>query len=377
MTIGLYLHFPFCIQKCRYCDFPSCAGKEDLMDPYLEALLKEIESYRDFKTKHKVSSIFMGGGTPTLFSGASLVRVLNKCRESFTVEEDAEISIECNPGTADYDKFKILADGGFNRLSVGLQAWQNHHLELLGRIHRLQEFVDTIDWAEAAGFHNINADVIFGIPGQTLDEWLETLERTAAAGITHLSAYSLKIEEDTIFYRWKQSGRIREMDDEDERKLYHEGIKLLESLGLMQYEISNFAVRGYESRHNLTYWRNGDYIGCGSGAHSHMHNLRWSNVKAVERYIDSVNLGKSVLDFKEEIDNETEIFETLMLGFRLKEGINKKVFKEKYGFSLSDKYGEGIKELKSKGLITEDEAAFRPTSLGFDFENAIALTFLK
>ncbi len=377
MSIGLYLHFPFCIQKCRYCDFPSCAGREELMDSYLEALLREIEVYRDSKTQYTISTIFMGGGTPTLFDGASLVRVLDKCRECFTVDEDAEISIECNPGTADREKLLRLAKGGFNRLSVGLQAWQDHHLELLGRIHRQQQFVDTINWAQAAGFDNINADVIFGIPGQTLDEWLETLEQAAAAGITHLSAYSLKIEEDTVFYRWKNSGRIYEMDDEDERELYHEGIKLLDSLGLKQYEISNFAVRGHECRHNLIYWRNGEYIGCGSGAHSHLNNLRWCNVKAIDKYVESINLDRSVVDYREEIDEETELFETLMLGFRLKEGIRKNDFLEKYGFSLSDKYSEEIQELKSKGLITEDEEAFRPTSLGFDFENTIALTFLK
>ena len=375
--IGLYLHFPFCMQKCRYCDFPSYAGREGQMGPYLEALFREMESYGDISGEYEIGTIFMGGGTPTLYSGDSLVRVLDKCRECFPVREDVEITAECNPGTADREKLRTLKKGGFNRLSIGLQAWQDPLLEFLGRAHRRNHFLDTVRWAGEAGFANCNADVIFGIPGQTLDQWLETLEKTVACGISHLSAYSLKIEEGTVFHDWRQSGRLRETDEEDEREMYHRGIELLHRLGLEQYEISNFAGKGFACRHNLIYWRNGEYIGCGSGAHSHLHSVRRGNVRDIGAYIDRIRSGRPATDFREEIDNRTERFETLMLGFRLTEGIRKKDFRDRYGFSLDEKFPEELKTLKAKGLLREDGEAFRPTSLGLDFENVIALAFLE
>lgn len=375
-ALGLYLHFPFCVQKCRYCDFPSCEGKEELMAPYLEALLQEIESYRKLDKKYQIATIFMGGGTPTLFNGHSLVKVLEKCRETFDIEKDAEISIECNPGTVAREKLNILWQGGFNRLSVGLQAWQNHHLKYLGRIHKQQHFVDTIKFAKEAGFDNISADVIYGIPNQNVTEWLTTLKETVACGITHLSAYGLKVEEGTVFHKWLESGKLKEMDDELERELYHKGIDQLSQLGLDQYEISNFAKAGYECRHNLIYWKNGEYIGCGSGAHGHMNGIRKGNIKDIDLYINRIENGKSVIDMSEVIDEKTELLETLMLGFRLREGIIKEDFYKKYGFSIKDRFPKEIELLKERELLCEDNNSIRPTPLGLDFQNTIVLTFM-
>ncbi len=374
--IGLYLHFPFCEQKCRYCDFSSWAGKEKHMDSYLEALFQELESYKGESQDEEISSIFMGGGTPTLFHGELLVKTLGKCKECFSIREDAEISIECNPGTVDKDKLSALFEGGFNRLSFGLQAWQDHHLAFLGRIHRHKEFEDSVKWALEVGFTNISADLIFGIPGQTEEEWKESLEKALASGIHHISAYSLKVEEDTVLYHWRAQGKFQEMDDDQERKLYHNGVRLIEDHGFKQYEISNFARPGYESRHNLNYWKNGEYIGCGCGAHSYYQSLRRANVQSIEEYIRLINDGQSVIASQEEIDTKTELFETLMLAFRLNEGINKRDFTSRFNFSLTDKYAEEIKELKKQGLVVEDEDSIRPTALGFDFENRIALAFL-
>lgn len=374
--IGLYLHLPFCTQKCHYCDFSSWAGREDLKQPYLNALLGELGSYRTDQQDMVVSTIFMGGGTPTLFDGEILVQLLEKCRDTFHIQDKAEISIECNPGTADRNKLETLARGGFNRLSIGLQAWQNHHLENLGRIHRRRHFEDTISWANQAGFSNISADVIFGLPGQSWEEWRETLEEAVAAGVTHLSAYSLKIEEGTVFYQWQQQEKLREMEEEQERFLYHQGAALLEELGLKQYEISNFAYPGWECRHNLNYWRNGEYIGCGCSAHSYYQSLRRGNVMDMIQYIERIQSGMPAAEFQEETDTQTEVFETLMLGFRLNEGINKEAFHSRFGFSLSERYRKTIEELKGQGLLTEDTQALRPTSLGFDLQNRIALAFL-
>ncbi len=374
--IGLYLHFPFCEQKCRYCDFSSWAGKEKQMDAYLEALFQELESYRGERQEEEISSIFMGGGTPTLFHGELLVKTLEKCKECFIVPEDSEISIECNPGTVDRDKLSILHEGGFNRLSFGLQAWQDHHLAFLGRIHRSKEFEDSVKWAQEVGFTNISADLIFGIPGQTEEEWKKSLEKAIACGIQHISAYSLKVEEDTVLYHWRAQGKFQEMDDDQERTLYHSGVRLLEDHGLKQYEISNFSRPGCESWHNLNYWKNGEYIGCGCGAHSNYRSVRRANVQSIEQYIRRINKGQSVIEAQENIDQETELFETLMLAFRLNEGINKRDFISRFNFSLTDKYAQEIKELKKQGLVVEDEHSIRPTALGFDFENRIALAFL-
>ncbi|HHY82162.1 MAG TPA: radical SAM family heme chaperone HemW [Clostridiales bacterium] len=375
--IGLYLHFPFCKQKCHYCDFPSWAGRDDRKESYLRALFREMETYESIRNDYTVCTIYMGGGTPTLFDGDQLAFTLDQCRKCFNVEKDAEVSIECNPGTVDRQKLKTIAASGFNRLSIGLQAWQDRHLEFLGRIHRHRHFEDTVDWAWEAGFTNISVDVILGIPGQTSDEWRETLKNAVKSGVTHLSAYSLKIEEDTLLHHWLEKGVFREMDDEQERKLYHEGIELLQSLGFKQYEISNFALEGFECRHNLNYWRNGEYIGCGCGAHSYFNSKRRGNVADINAYIDRIHKGESAAGFDEEIDSKTEMFETLMLAFRLKEGVRKKDFISRYGISFTDKYKREIELLKQQGLVEEDEESVFPTLLGLDMQNRIALAFLE
>ncbi len=373
---GLYLHFPFCARKCSYCDFPSYSGKEGFMAPYLEALLKEIGSYRENREKYRISTIFMGGGTPTLFSGDRLAEVLDKCRECFNVDEDAEITIESNPGTVDLEKLLILRKSGFNRLSIGLQAWQDRLLGFLGRIHTARQFEDAVLTAQKAGFDNINADVIFGIPGQSLEDWLETLKRTVALNVTHVSAYSLIIEEGTPLYSLKQKGLLGEVAEEAEREMYHRGAELLEQLGFYRYEISNFARSGFECRHNLNYWRNGEYIGCGSGAHQYLNGVRSSNTPHIEAYIKMINKTGNASVSSEMIDKDQEVFETLMLGFRLTEGINKADFQKRFGFTLSERYSDKLAALRQEGLVFEDDIALRPTPRGFDFQNHIALTFL-
>ena len=375
--IGLYLHLPFCIQKCRYCDFSSWAGREELKTPYINALFRELELYKKEQNDIKVSTIFMGGGTPTLFDGEILVQILEKCKEVFHIQEDAEISIECNPGTADANKLDILVKGGFNRLSIGLQAWQDHHLTKLGRLHDSFQFTQTINWAKEAGFSNISADVIFGLPDQTWEEWQETLGRVASIGVNHISTYSLKIEEGTVFHEWQQQGMLKEMEDEQERILYHKGAALLKGIGFHKYEISNFALPGWECRHNLNYWRNGQYIGCGSSAHSYYKSTRWGNVPGIVQYIERMQFSQSIVDFREEIDKHTEVFETIMLGLRLNEGINKKAFQKRFGFTLNERYKKTIEELKNQGLLVEDEQTLSCTPLGFDFQNRIALAFMN
>ncbi len=347
------------------------------MTAYLDALFQELESYKSDSQKIKISSIYMGGGTPTLFDGELLVKTLKKCYECFHINKDAEVSIECNPGTVDRKKLQLLFEGGFNRLSLGLQAWQDHHLTFLGRIHGSCEFEDSVRWAKEAGFMNISADVLFGIPGQTEEEWQETLKKVTACGIYHLSAYSLKVEVGTVLHDWRMLGKFREMDDEQERRMYHGAIHLLENLGFAQYEISNFALPGCESRHNINYWKNGEYLGCGCGAHSHYQSLRRGNVNSIEEYIQRIKRVQPIIATQEEIDPAAELFETLMLAFRLNDGINKKEFSSRFNFSFTERYEQEIGKLKEQGLLVEDEKSVRPTELGFDFQNRIAIAFMN
>ncbi|HZK33996.1 MAG TPA: radical SAM family heme chaperone HemW [Bacillota bacterium] len=375
MDRGLYIHLPFCRSKCHYCDFPSYAGREELMGPYLQALLGHIDSYKTHGEKYRISTIYLGGGTPTLFNGQQLAKVLERCMETFLLNDDAEITVECNPESVDQNKLGLLRDSGYNRLSIGLQAWQDQHLELLGRGHTRQHFLDSVKWAKEAGFENISADVIFGIPNQTLDQWLATLEGAVSSGVSHLSAYSLIIEEGTRLAKLKSRGDIIEMDDSDERRLYHRGIEMLDQLGLSQYEISNFSKIGCESKHNLNYWKNGEYLGIGSAAHSYLKGVRRANTHDIKTYIDNVGEG-SVLVYTEEIDQDQEVFETLMLGFRLNEGIYKEEFFNRFGFPIEKGYSAQLESLEAQGLIRVDDKAIRPTALGMDFQNTIALTFL-
>ncbi|MFA6698168.1 MAG: radical SAM family heme chaperone HemW [Eubacteriales bacterium] len=373
--IGLYIHLPFCKTKCHYCDFASYANKGALMGPYLDALKTELRSYKLDNDHILINTIFVGGGTPTLFSGKDLVDLLSFIKASFTITDDAEITIECNPETVDKEKLRILLAGGYNRLSLGIQAWQDRHLRLLGRGHSSQDFLNATSWAKDLGYKNISGDLIFALPGQTLEDWLESLNNAVAAGIDHLSTYSLKIEEGTRLKLLKDKGIIEEMEDSKERDLYHRGIDLLDGLGFYQYEISNFSRPGYESRHNLNYWKNGQYIGVGSGAHSYYAGIRWANTASIEEYIKGVK-SQAITVYREEISKEDEIFETLMLGFRLNAGIDKEDFKARFGFSIEDRFKKQLKSLKDKGLIKEDNKAFMPTKLGMDLQNMIALTFL-
>lgn len=375
--IGLYIHFPFCKRKCRYCDFPSYDDIEDLMPIYLKALKSDIQKWGELADEVSVQTIFMGGGTPTLFKDREVIDILESCAASWTLEEDAEVTIEANPGTLRLSALKNLRNAGFNRISLGMQAWQKHHLECLGRIHSSSDVVQSVEWCRKAGFNNINLDVMFGLPRQTLEDWLETLKRVVDLDVEHVSAYSLKIEDGTPLYEMVKKGKLVLPSEELEREMYHQAIDYLKNKGYTHYEISNFAKPGKQCRHNLIYWKNGEYIGLGSGAHSYWNGERFANITDPKVYIEKIQKGESPIEFEESISKEDEKFETIMLGLRLMQGVSKKEFFIRFGEKLESCYGDIIEQLKDKELLIEDQKFIRLTSRGMDLQNTVLLCFMR
>lgn len=374
--IGIYIHIPFCKSKCLYCDFPSYAGAEGEMESYLEALLQEMDIEKDHIYDSKIKSIYIGGGTPTYFKTDYIGEILYKCYELFDVGKDAEITIEANPGTLDREKLMDLREYGINRLSMGLQAWQSRHLKALGRTHDSNKVREEVISAKAIGFGNISVDLMFGLPSQTMDEWMETLENVCSLDVEHISAYSLIIEEGTPLYNMVQRKEIRPIDEDIERQMYREGVAFLKSNGYDQYEISNFAKRGFKSIHNLIYWRDEDYIGFGCGAHSYTENIRRYNYYKIRDYIAAIEQSGSATEYREYIDTDIERFEMIMMGLRLIEGVDKGKFLQRFGKPIDFYYRDVILKLKHDGLLAEDDQAIYVTPRGMDIHNTVLLAFL-
>jgi oxygen-independent coproporphyrinogen-3 oxidase len=289
-NIGVYIHIPFCRSKCYYCDFNSYSGREPLAGSYFDALYKEIEIRSASIGDRPVSTVFIGGGTPSLVGPEYIRGLLEVCSKYLRIDADAEISIESNPGTLTYESLRSYRMAGINRLSIGLQAWQDRLLKMLGRIHDRRQFTDNLEAAVRAGFDNINTDLIFGLPEQSIEDWAETIEEVTKTGsVRHISCYSLKIEEGTVFGDRFEAGTLQPADDELDRRMYHHAVDALAKKGFRQYEISNFAVPGYECRHNLIYWKAAEYAGFGAGSHSYLDSVRFNNTAGIEDYIKAVD----------------------------------------------------------------------------------------
>ena len=375
-AIGLYIHFPFCLRKCLYCDFPSYAGKEFLMDDYLDAVRIEIGEIKKRITGRKIETIFWGGGTPTLFHGEKLKNLLDYIKENLVIIEDAEITTEANPETLDKKKLEILKKAGVNRLSIGMQAGQDCLIKKLGRVHSIKDVERSVQWAKALGFDNINLDLMFGLPDQTLDQWMETLIMAVDMGVEHISTYALIIEEGTPFYELESQGKLNTASEEVEREMYHKGVAYLKRKGYNQYEISNFAQPGKECRHNLIYWKNRDYIGIGCGAHSFLDGERWSNYNDISQYIDSISKKRTAIEHRQRISISEQRFETIMLGLRLIEGVSKLEFRERFNNDIRYYYDDAIDQLKKQGLLAEDSNRIYLTPKGMDFQNQVLLYFM-
>ena len=375
-TVGLYIHIPFCRQKCLYCDFPSWAGKESLMQAYVDALTAEIKARGKEYPNKKVVSVFFGGGTPTTLEIPLLEQLMQAVFASWDIAEDAEITTEANPGTLDREMATALKKMGFNRLSMGVQAWQNRLLKDLGRIHTIEGFLENYKAVREAGFENVNVDLMFALPNQTMADWQETVKNITALEPEHISAYSLIIEEGTPFFERYEKGQLEPASEELDRKMYHWAVDYLAEKGYEQYEISNFAKKGKQSRHNRIYWRAEEYLGMGLGSHSYMEGERFHNIYDLQEYI-AANGDVSLL--KEDIEIITEedaLAEFMFLGLRLTEGVSFARFRERFGKEMQEVYGGQMKELKQEGLLEEDAEGIRLTRRGIDVSNVAFEKFL-
>ena len=379
--LELYLHIPFCERKCAYCDFLSAPADLPVRISYIKKLQEEIAYYGSEFEEYQVSSIFLGGGTPTILEGYQLAAIFETVKKYFRLVADAEITVECNPGTLTAGKAEKLVQAGFNRLSMGLQSADDRELQLLGRIHNFAQFLESYDLARKAGFENINVDLMSALPGQTLKSWQNTLQKVTALRPEHISAYSLIIEEGTPFYeRFAEDERIREEgghprllpEEAIERQMYELTQCFLHTKGYERYEISNYAKPGSECRHNCGYWTRKDYLGLGLGASSLVGHQRFQNTSDLKEYLEQEYHHIHT----ETLDKKSEMEEFMFLGLRLMTGISRQQFEKTFQVTLDSVYGEVLRKLKSEQLIEEVAGYVRLTEYGIDVSNYVLSEFL-
>ncbi|AZV55786.1 radical SAM family heme chaperone HemW [Clostridium sp. AWRP] len=370
-AVALYIHIPFCKKKCLYCDFPSYSGKEKLMVSYTKALAKDIESIGD----RKIRTIFIGGGTPTYLSLESWNNIYEALKK-INAEDNLEFTVEGNPGTFTEDKFKVLRKLGVNRLSIGLQAWQNSILKCIGRIHTLEDFLKTYDMARKFKFSNINIDLMFGLPGQTIEDWKESLQNVVKLNPEHISCYSLIVEKGTPFYNAHQLKNLNLPGEEQERQMYYFTLDFLSKIGYEQYEISNFSKKDRKCKHNLIYWNMEEYIGCGAGAHSYVDGYRYRNTPNIEEYILQGNLNQFLrLDkHKNSICDSMEEF--VFMGLRKIDGISTEDFYRRFNKNIYSVYGDVIEKYIKMGILIKEGHMLYLSKRGIEVSNSVMCDFI-
>lgn len=403
---GMYLHIPFCRQKCFYCDFPSFAGREKKIDGYLKALEKEFcllglklreaaspniegstileasdQPYVEnicFDEKNKLSprTIYIGGGTPTALNPSQLKELLFIVKKYVAVENAEEFTVEINPGTVDREKLLLLRQIGVNRLSIGVQSFDDACLKKIGRIHTAKEAADTIELARMLGFANISLDLMYGLPSQDMESLAQSVEKALALPIQHISVYGLQLEEGTAFQRMAEMGKLHLPDDELAEKMHDYIAESLPKAGYMRYEISNYALTGCESKHNLSYWQDVDYLGIGSGAHSYWQGVRYENPREIDDYISLLHAGTLPAAIEEQVDKKAHIEEFCFLGLRTAQGIDRKAFQAKFAVDLLDIYGEIIEKLIPQGLLQHTGSGIALTAQGMKYGNQVFAEFL-
>ena len=399
--LELYIHIPFCMKKCAYCDFLSGPAPRETIDRYVTALVAEIRQYQKLAENYRVTTIFFGGGTPSILSGGQMKEIFAALRDVFEIQADAEITMEANPGTVTEENLLAYRACGINRISFGLQSVDDKELKLLGRVHTMRQFEESYDLARKTGFQNINVDLISAIPGQTVESWEHTLDTVIRMNPEHISAYSLIIEEGTPFYeiygenaKEEQDSRCEKCladdgkqmdigknfpklpDEEAERRMYELTAEKLEAAGYLQYEVSNYAKPGYACRHNKGYWQRVEYLGIGTGAASLIENERYQHISDTDLYIRANGKLDRIEEEKETLDWNAQVEETMFLGLRMKEGINKQKFRERYHREIQEVYGEVLGKLKEEGLLREEEERICLTKRGNDLSNYVLAQFL-
>ena len=410
-NLGIYVHIPFCVKKCNYCDFLSAPATMQVRKSYIEALIKQIESYRDFvfvnsnsvlEKKYEVKTIYFGGGTPSLLDVEEIGAVFSTIKSAFGIMdadlETMEITLEANPGTFGKDKLLAYREMGFNRISMGVQSMNNEELKLLGRVHTVEEFLENYKLARECGFENINVDLMQSLPGQTLEDWEETLRQVIKLNPEHISAYSLIIEEGTKFYEWYADKEELLPDEETERAIYYRTEEMLKEAGYERYEISNYAKPGKESRHNLSYWQGVDYLGLGLGAASLIKDERLVNADNLQKFIEIADNEKKVFGDDREKDKESvtarkekfELFikernpltrqeqmeEFMFLGLRVMKGVSKQKFFKRFGITMDEVYGAVLEKFREEELLVIEDDRVALTRKGIDISNYVFAEFL-
>ena len=366
-----YVHIPFCTQICYYCDFSKVFIKNQPVDAYLEHLIQETRSYEIGKLR----TLYIGGGTPTALSAQQLAYLLSELHKVMDLSEVEEFTIEANPGDLDPDKIAVLKDSLVNRVSLGVQTFDNKMLKKIGRSHKEQDIYDNIRHLKQAGFDNISIDLIYALPGQTMDQVKENVAKAIDLDIPHMSLYSLILENHTVFMNRMRRGKLPLPKEELEAEMFEYIIEELEKAGFEHYEISNFSKPGFESRHNLVYWDNAEYYGLGAGASGYVDGIRYKNHGPIRHYLEAVEAGKARIT-EEHLTLEEKMEEELFLGLRKKTGVSKARFEEKFGVSFDQRYGQVVASLTEQGLLVPDDKQVRMTKRGLFLGDTVAEKFI-
>ncbi|MDM8534582.1 radical SAM family heme chaperone HemW [Clostridiaceae bacterium HSG29] len=368
--LGIYIHIPFCKSKCIYCDFVSVTN-QSLTDKYFDYLLKEIEMYKEVLNQFKVVTIYFGGGTPSLVDALYIEKVVNKIKEYTDLNDILEFTIEVNPGTLNREKLEVYKKVGINRISIGLQSTNNNTLKMLGRIHDYDEFLDSYNLIREVGFNNVSVDLMFGLPGQTVEMFESSIDKVIKLNPEHISAYSLKVEESTKLYKLIKKGVLEEPNEEIDRVMYELLIDKLSENKYNLYEISNFSKNEFESKHNMIYWERENYLGLGLAAHGFIDNKRYGNVISFNEYFNIIDNEIKPVEETSVISEEECLFEEVMLGLRLSKGINYKKLNEKYNIDFIKDHNQEVIELLEEKMIEMNNESIWITKKGMSVSNAI------
>lgn len=369
-----YIHIPFCKSKCFYCDFASFSGIEEIIPHYIDALKHEISNVA--ASNSPLETVYFGGGTPTILPASALIDILRLLNDRFGILHDAEITIEANPGTVNIEKLTDLRGGGFNRLSIGVQSFDDRILTRIGRIHTADEALSAFKTAKAAGFDNVSIDLMYALPDQSTDDWKRTLETAFSLKPEHISLYELTVEEGTVFGNQRKQCNLKLPDEDIQIEMYLTAIETLTSAGYEHYEISNFALPGYRSRHNQVYWRNEPYYGFGAGASGYVEGVRYNNISDPSNYMNSVRLTGRAVESSESITGKELMGETVMLGLRMLDGLDLNLFESRFGVDIYDVYPEELNNLISRGLAEIVDRHLRLTRSGLFIANEVMAEFL-
>ncbi|HEK9996949.1 radical SAM family heme chaperone HemW [Streptococcus equi] len=366
-----YVHIPFCTQICYYCDFSKVFIKNQPVDAYLEALIKEFESYQI----NSLKTLYIGGGTPTAITAKQLDYLLSHLQQHLQLDQLEEFTIEANPGDLTEDKIAVLRQSAVNRISLGVQTFNDKQLKQIGRSHTEAQIYTTIASLKEAGFQNMSIDLIYALPGQTIQQVKENVAKALALDIPHLSLYSLILEHHTVFMNKMRRGKLHLPTEDLEAEMFEYIISEMEASGFEHYEISNFTKPGFESRHNLMYWNNDEYFGCGAGASGYLNGIRYRNRVPIQHYLKAVADGNARLS-EEVLTKEEMMEEELFLGLRKKSGVSVSRFQEKFGLSFESRYGSVVRELQAQGLLVEDKDFIRMTKKGLFLGDSVAEKFI-